>query len=142
MADGSGARRSLQQRATRAHRAAVKAVAAEVVKAAPVDTGQLKRSVRVTGERSTATGVTATVEVRPPRTPAAPDNVKVAGFNEYGTRPHVIRAKRGKTLRFVTGGQVRFAASVQHPGTKARPFYYPALRRWPQAIRQSWRSGR
>lgn len=142
MADSSGARRSLQQRAARAHRAAVKAVAAEVAKAAPVDTGQLKRSVRVVGERSTATGVTAMVEVNPPRTPASPNNVAVAGFAEFGTRPHVIKAKRGKTLRFDTGGNVRFAASVQHPGTPKRPFYYPALRRWPQAIRQSWRATR
>ena len=35
-----------------------------------------------------------------------------------GTRPHEIRARRKKFLRFVQGGAVRFARSVNHPGTR------------------------
>lgn len=37
---------------------------------------------------------------------------------ERGSRPHTIEAVRAKALRFVVDGVVRFAKSVQHPGTK------------------------
>lgn len=39
-----------------------------------------------------------------------------------GTRPHEIRARNAKALRFQAGGGVRFARSIQHPGTKPDPF--------------------
>ena len=38
-----------------------------------------------------------------------------------GTKPHVIRARIAKVLRFVVGGRVIFARFVQHPGFKAKP---------------------
>jgi hypothetical protein len=47
---------------------------------------------------------------------------KHALFVEVDTKPHRIEARRAKTLRFVTGGGVRFARSVQHPGTKGTHF--------------------
>lgn len=49
-------------------------------------------------------------------------NNAIAGYLETGTRPHVISAKPGGTLRFVQNGQVRFAKSVRHPGTKPKHF--------------------
>jgi hypothetical protein len=45
-----------------------------------------------------------------------------ASFVEEGTKPHVIRARRAKFLRFVAGGQTVFVKSVQHPGTKGTLF--------------------
>lgn len=39
-----------------------------------------------------------------------------------GTPPHEIRARRKKFLRFVQGGAVRFARSVNHPGTRPDPY--------------------
>jgi hypothetical protein len=40
-----------------------------------------------------------------------------------GTRPHVIRPRRaGGVLAFDMGGRTVFARSVNHPGTRARPF--------------------
>ena len=39
-----------------------------------------------------------------------------------GTRPHVIRARNAKFLRFTVGGVVMFRRSVMHPGTKPRKF--------------------
>jgi hypothetical protein len=42
-----------------------------------------------------------------------------AKWHHDGTRPHVIRAKNAKALRFVNKrGNVVFARSVNHPGTK------------------------
>lgn len=69
-------------------------------------------------------------------------------FLEFGTRPHIIRPRKGKALRFpargvstTLGGRVRtgalrklgsaaytFARVVHHPGTKAQPFLIPAAK--------------
>lgn len=75
-------------------------------------------------------------------------------FVDKGTRPHEIRAKAGKALRFAQGysaktrpgsiiargggasGDDAFARSVQHPGTKARGFTNRLrakwLKKWPK----------
>jgi hypothetical protein len=45
----------------------------------------------------------------------------IAGYLDKGTKAHVIEAK-GKSLRFVANGNVRFARRVMHPGTKALGF--------------------
>jgi hypothetical protein len=47
------------------------------------------------------------------------NDVSYAPYIEEGTRPHVIRARRGKALRFVVDGRVVYAKEVHHPGTKA-----------------------
>lgn len=46
-----------------------------------------------------------------------------------GTRPHLIRPRRAKALRFEVGGRVVYAKLVRHPGTKANDFLGRALRR-------------
>ncbi|MFJ7090347.1 hypothetical protein ACIQWL_08780 [Streptomyces mirabilis] len=46
-----------------------------------------------------------------------------------GTRPHLIRPRRAKALRFEVGAQVVFATLVRHPGTRANDFLGRALRR-------------
>lgn len=45
-----------------------------------------------------------------------------------GTRPHTIRPKTKKVLRFRVHGRVVFARVVRHPGTKANDFLTKALR--------------
>lgn len=45
-----------------------------------------------------------------------------------GTRPHVIRPRRAKALRFEVGGEVVFAKRVRHPGTRKNDFMGRALR--------------
>lgn len=51
------------------------------------------------------------------------DRVPYAGCIEFGTRPHVIEARRAKFLRFINrSGKVVFARKVNHPGTKPRSF--------------------
>ncbi|WP_434593247.1 hypothetical protein [Streptomyces sp. A5-4] len=45
-----------------------------------------------------------------------------------GTRPHIIRPRRAKVLRFEVRGREVFAAYVRHPGTRANNFLARALR--------------
>lgn len=45
-----------------------------------------------------------------------------------GTRPHIIRPRRAKALRFQMGGRTVFAKYVRHPGTRANNFLAAALR--------------
>jgi hypothetical protein len=45
-----------------------------------------------------------------------------------GTRPHIIRARRAKALRFEVDGQIVFAKYVRHPGTRPNNFLGQALR--------------
>lgn len=42
----------------------------------------------------------------------------IAKYVEYPTRPHIIRARRAKALRFYQNGELRVVHSVQHPGTE------------------------
>lgn len=45
---------------------------------------------------------------------------------EFGSKPHVIRPKNGKALRFSVGGGAGFgfARVINHPGSKAHPFFF------------------
>lgn len=45
-----------------------------------------------------------------------------------GTRPHIIRPRRAKALRFQMDGRTVFAKIVHHPGTDANNFLLRALR--------------
>ena len=45
-----------------------------------------------------------------------------AVYHHDGTRPHVIRPRRKRVLKFQSGGQTVFARKVNHPGTRANPF--------------------
>lgn len=49
------------------------------------------------------------------------------GYEHDGTLPHVIFPSRRKFLRFISGGQVRFARKVNHPGTTGSFFLTRAL---------------
>jgi len=44
-----------------------------------------------------------------------------APFIELGTKPHIIAAERAKALRFWVDGEVVYAKTVHHPGTKPNP---------------------
>lgn len=55
------------------------------------------------------------------------NRAKYAGPIEHGSRPHVIRARRGKALKFVgRGGGIVFRRAVNHPGNRAYRFLYRA----------------
>lgn len=85
---------------------------------APVDTGRLRASIRV--ERRSVLGLRMRWTIG--------SDVEYAPMVNDGTRPHVIRPKNAKVLRFKVGGQTVFARVVHHPGTRAQPFLDRALR--------------
>lgn len=83
---------------------------------APVDTGNMRRSIGQEPIRVFATRVESGVEV----------TANYAAAVENGSGPRVIRPRRKKALKFEIGGRTVFAKSVNHPGTRARPFLRPA----------------
>jgi len=53
--------------------------------------------------------------------------INYAVFVHFGTRPHDIKPKNAKALRWVGGdGLFHFAKVVEHPGYKGDPFLYKA----------------
>jgi Bacteriophage HK97-gp10, putative tail-component len=85
---------------------------------APVDTGRLRASIR--GE------LQGFFTLRPKFVIGT--NVDYAEMVHDGTRPHIIRPRRARALRFVVNGRVVYAKVVHHPGTRPRPFLDRALR--------------
>lgn len=56
------------------------------------------------------------------------NQVPYAHYVHGGTKPHVIRPKQpGGVLAFSVGGVMVFTRKVNHPGTKANPFYERAI---------------
>jgi hypothetical protein len=66
--------------------------------------------------------------------------VGYAAAVEFGTRPHVIRPRRRKSLawggprtlsgRLRSGGRpTHFAKEVHHPGTQAKPYLVPGIKK-------------
>lgn len=82
---------------------------------APVRTGNLRRTIHI--ERVTRSSATTVA------------SANYAAFVELGTKPHVIRPRRKKVLRFSAGGRVVFTKYVNHPGTKAQPFMLPGAQK-------------
>lgn len=52
-------------------------------------------------------------------------------FVHWGTKPHVIRPKNRKALRWPAGGRFVFAREVHHPGYKGDPWLVRAAARAP-----------
>lgn len=96
-----------------------------------MDTGRLRSSIRAD----------------PPRLFTLRPSVRVGSDLDYaewvhdGTRPHTIRPRRAKALRFVVGGRVVYAKVVQHPGTRPRPFLDRALREVARSRGYDFRAG-
>jgi hypothetical protein len=85
---------------------------------APVDTGRLRASGRIEYSSFFSFRPKATIVF----------DTDYSAFVNDGTRPHIIRPKNAKVLRFNVGGRVVYAKVVHHPGTRPRPFLDRALR--------------
>jgi hypothetical protein len=48
-------------------------------------------------------------------------------FHHEGTRPHVIHARQGGTLRFTSRSRIVYSRAVMHPGTKANRYLADSL---------------
>lgn len=55
-------------------------------------------------------------------------NASYGAYVEYGTKPHLIVPKTKKALAFNVGGNRVITKRVNHPGTKAQPFFRPAIK--------------
>jgi len=96
-------------------RAGTKLIKESAVQNAPVKSGRLRDSIRIT-TRSRGGRVSAFVK-------AGGKKAFYAKWIEFGTAAHDIVAKAGKNLFF--GGI--FAEKVRHPGSAPKPFLRPAL---------------
>lgn len=83
---------------------------------APVRTGRLRASGKM-DLKITTSGPSGSVTF----------TVKYAQWVHDGTRPHIIRAKNKKVLKFRVAGKVLYRPLVHHPGTRGRPFLARAL---------------
>jgi len=75
----------------------------ELVRVAPVDTGNLRLSIRYEVDNNS-------INIVMP---------EYAFYLEFGTKPHEIRVKNASVL---SDGKIFFGKSVLHPGTEAQPF--------------------
>jgi hypothetical protein len=93
----------------------VRRVEAEAIRGAP---GSMKERIRVQIQRGPGGEFRGVVSVKH----------RAALYVINGTRPHLIRPVRAKSLRFTVGGQVVYARLVRHPGNKPNDFLRKALR--------------
>lgn len=74
-----------------------------------VQTNRLYASIHASTPRVSGMGILSAIG----------SNVSYAPAMEFGSKPHVIRAK-GKPLKFSIGGRMLFRRQVNHPGTAPR----------------------
>jgi hypothetical protein len=119
----------------------IKVTRLRVEKADAAMTRDLKRSAPVgeTAELKRQTGVEITSVSSNRITSEARSDAPYAEFVIQGTRPHVIRAKRGSALRFhwPKAGGVVFFAKVNHPGNAPNPFFKQVIGRWADYLRRA-----
>jgi HK97 gp10 family phage protein len=97
-------------------RAGAKAIAAAVKATVPVDSGALKKTVRVSS-RARGDMVTGAVKI-------GNKDAWYAHLIEFATAAHIIKPRRKRALAMRGGGM---ATTIHHPGTPERPFIRPAL---------------
>lgn len=100
----------------------------ELRRTSPVDT---RNMLHQTTTRVTRSGPRIHIE-------AAVDT-DYARFVSEGTRPHVIRPRSARALRFTSGGRVVYARKVNHPGTQPNPWWRNQITRVPSYLRRYWR---
>lgn len=122
-----GMRRELTQQARITARRTAIEWESQVKRTEPVATGQMRTKTAM-NDRQTSTGFQIVGEV----------DTDYAEYVSAGTRPHVIRPRNAKALRFKVGGKTVFATRVNHPGTQPNAFWTQPLSRLPDTIRRIW----
>lgn len=123
---------ALQRYAGVAERAAA-GMQAELRVHAPHRTYKLRQSIKVTSHRQSPYVFRITAET---------GDLVQARTTNTGARPHVIRARRAKTLRFYWAkvGKVVTPISVRHPGNKGTRWWDRTIKRHTSIIRAALRS--
>jgi len=105
-------------------KASCRVIAKEAKRLAPIQTGDLRRSIRVSSKKPRYGKVTASVKAGGKR--KGNPNVYYAHMVEFGTKSHVIKPnkKRGKKAITFDGGVF---ADANHPGVTPRPFMRTAM---------------
>lgn len=128
MADASGLRQHVRARSRQAHVIATADMKTRYRTAAPYKSGDTFRAIDVIAFRSTPNQVAATAIAPTPQ----------AKYTDEGTRPHVIRPRSKKVLRFKVGGRVVFARQVNHPGFKGTGWFSDlGPREWHAALERA-----
>lgn len=83
------------------------------------DTRELYRSISYRVNVGSRGGVTGTVVA---------DN-KIALLHHEGSVPHIIAARKAKSLRFKSRGKIVYAKVVRHPGTRPNRYLTDSLRK-------------
>jgi len=99
----------------------------QVKQTEPVDTGNMKSKTRMS-DRQTVGGFEVEGLV----------DTDYAEYVSGGTRPHVIRPRTAKVLRFTIGGRTVYATKVNHPGTRPNDFWTRPLQRLPDTVQRIW----
>lgn len=124
MADAAGLRRKVEQRGRQIAVAVKDDRVLALSSAAPFDTGETQEKIK-----GTVSGTAGRYRIR--LTSPTPQSV----WTDKGTRPHVIRPRRARALRFTSGGTVVFARRVNHPGNAGTGWWSKQVT--PQAVRQA-----
>lgn len=98
-------------------RAGAQVIAREAKRRAPRKTGRL--ATRGIGVRTSVK-----VALLQNKAEAQVGTNRIGRLQELGSKPHTIRAKRGRVMR--SGKGAFLGKSVRHPGNRARPFLRPA----------------
>lgn len=83
------------------------------------DTRALYRSISYRVSVGSRGGVTGTVVADDPK----------ALMHHEGTVPHIIAARKAKSLRFKSRGRIVYAKVVRHPGTRPNRYLTDSLRK-------------
>lgn len=92
-----------------------------------VDTGFTLTTIREVLNRNVKRYPYGDIIAGKPGARAAKRRATVPVILDQGSKPHVIRAKHRKSLRFVVNGKVFFRRSVMHPGTRGSGFLTKSL---------------
>lgn len=82
-----------------------------------VDTGQLRDSI----------GFTVKFGAGPVSARIGSSN-RIALLHHEGTKPHIIKAKTGKSATFQIHGKIVYTKIIRHPGTKPNRYLTDSLR--------------
>lgn len=125
MADPEQLRRLVRQHGAALVREAAPIVEKALKGAAPVGQGP------GAGETRDSVTVVPTAATGPVLAAVARVGTDQANYTNDGTVPHVIVPRRAKVLAFESGGKMRFARRVNHPGNAATHW-------WDKAVAASW----